>query len=59
MITKLKIEKKTFINGKGENVEYIELSFELDGVKIKVKPIDEDKKICAYLLNRLLEEVKS
>ncbi len=47
---KLNIEKKTFVNNKGETVEFTELSFMLAGQKIRVKPVDEDKKLCAYLL---------
>ena len=47
----LVVEKKTFINNKGENVEYTEFYFEYKGCKIKVKPVEEDKKLCAYLLN--------
>ena len=50
MDLKLKVEKKTFKNGSGEMVEYNELSFELLGMKIRVKPVDEDKKLCNYLL---------
>ena len=52
----LNVEKKTFENGKGENVDYIELSFDIDGVKIRVKPVDEDKKLCAYLLKENLNK---
>lgn len=47
---KLNIEKKTFVNNKGETVEFTELSFMLAGQKIRVKPVDDDKKLCAYLL---------
>jgi len=46
----LKVEKKEFKNGNGEIVEYMELSFDLLGNKIRVKPVDEDKKLCTYLL---------
>lgn len=52
----LNVEKKSFENSKGENVDYIELSFEILGNKIKVKPVDEDKKLCAYLLKEVLEK---
>lgn len=46
----LNVEKRTFKNSAGEEVEYFDLTFDLLGSKIKVKPVDEDKKLCNYLL---------
>lgn len=46
----LNVEKKKFTNNKGETVEFVELSFVLLGQKIRVKPVDDDRKLCAYLL---------
>ena len=46
----LNVTKKEFENNKGEIVTYFEYVFDLDGTKVRVKPVEEDKKLCTYLL---------
>ncbi len=51
----LSIEKRQFVNNRGENVDYFEFSFDLNGNKIRVKPVDEDKKLANYLLKEIVK----
>ncbi len=46
----LVVEKKIFAKSEVEQIEYFDLSVEIDGNKIRLKPVDEDKKLLNYLL---------
>ena len=48
----LVIERKTFENDKGEEVEYIEGIAEVAGEKIRFAPKKDDKKLLDYLLGK-------
>lgn len=46
----LVIEKKSFENSNEEMVDYFSYTTEIDGNKIRLKPVEEDKKLANYLL---------
>lgn len=49
----LTIEKRTFKSKDGSNVDYVSLTFNLNGETFRLKPADTDKNLLNYLLENI------